>query len=187
MISLIPYRCPPPAPQLYDASVSPATPLGAPVVLNITDGTGTDADPYVASLGPASQPMRITAAGQATGGAGGSTSALSAQSNVAVVGEPWAHMPIPRVAEPATRCIKSATLPRAYATLRPARPCCSAPLPLPWLRYPAGLPLVPQIESLTGSKTELRLTWLKNDTTATSYRIAGEPAFQQSTMQLPVK
>lgn len=38
----------------------------------------------------------------------------------------------------------------------------------------AGLPLVPQIESLEGSKTELRLKWLKNDTTATSYRIAGE-------------
>lgn len=38
----------------------------------------------------------------------------------------------------------------------------------------AGLPLVAQIESLEGSKTELRLKWLKNDTTVTSYRISGE-------------
>lgn len=33
---------------------------------------------------------------------------------------------------------------------------------------------MPQVESLTGSKNELRVTWLKNDTTATAYRIAGE-------------
>ncbi|PRW20918.1 fibronectin type III domain-containing [Chlorella sorokiniana] len=106
--------------QLYDSSKTPPAKLGEPVVLNIADGEGTDADPYVATLGPFAQPLRITVALQASGGAGGVSTAQTTQSNAAVV----------------------------------------------------GLPLVPQIESFTGSKTELRVTWLKNDTTATSYRIA---------------
>ena len=73
-------------PQLYNASTSPATKLGDPVVLNIT-GAGTAASPYVASLGPFAQPLRITAAVQATGGAGSVSTALSAQSTPVVVGE----------------------------------------------------------------------------------------------------
>ncbi|PRW20946.1 fibronectin type III domain-containing [Chlorella sorokiniana] len=117
--------------QLYDATNTPAVKLGDLVVLNVTDGSGTDADPYVASLGPFAQPVRITVAIQASGGAGGSTTALSAQSNAAVV----------------------------------------------------GLPLVPQIQGLDGSKTELRLTWLKNDTTATAYKIA---VFKAGTLVSPV-
>ncbi len=76
-------------PQLYDVSSGTAVKLGETVVLNITDGAGTDADPFVATVGPFAQPMSITAAVQATGGAGGSTTALSAQSNVAVIGESW--------------------------------------------------------------------------------------------------
>ena len=32
---------------------------------------------------------------------------------------------------------------------------------------------MPQIQGLDGSRTELRLTWLKNDTTTTAYKIAG--------------
>ncbi|PRW20837.1 Ig-like domain repeat [Chlorella sorokiniana] len=105
--------------QLYDASTTPPTELGTPVALNAS-GAGTTGSPYVATLGPFAQPLRITVAVQATGGAGSMSTALSDQSTPVVV----------------------------------------------------GLPLVPQIESFTGSKTELRVTWLKNDTTATSYRIA---------------
>lgn len=73
--------------QLYDVSNSTAIKLGEPVVLSITGGSGTDADPYQASLGPFAQPLRITAAIQAKGGAGSATTALSAQSNEAVVGK----------------------------------------------------------------------------------------------------
>lgn len=72
--------------QLYDASNSPATKLGEPVVLNVT-GSGTAANPFQATLGPFSQPVRITAAVQATGGAGGSSTGLSANSTAVVVGE----------------------------------------------------------------------------------------------------
>jgi len=67
----IPHPCPPPVPQLYDASVSPATTLGAPVALTVTGGSGTDGDPYVASLGPFAQARVIAGAIQATGRAGG--------------------------------------------------------------------------------------------------------------------
>lgn len=34
---------------------------------------------------------------------------------------------------------------------------------------------MPLIQGLAGSKNELRVTWLKNDTTATSYKISGAP------------
>lgn len=80
-------RVPSAAVQLYDASTSPATKLGDPVVLNVTGGSGTDADPYVAGLGPFSQARVIAVAIQATGGAGGVATTLSQPSNAVVVGE----------------------------------------------------------------------------------------------------
>lgn len=73
--------------QLYNASANPPTKLGDPVVLNITSGSGTAGSPYVATVGPFAQPLRITAAVQATGGAGSVSTALSAQSTPVVVGE----------------------------------------------------------------------------------------------------
>lgn len=55
--------------------------------------------------------------------------------------------------------------PLHYQPPPPAPACCPFPR--------AGLPLVPLIQGLAGSKNELRVTWLKNDTTATSYKISG--------------
>lgn len=72
--------------QLYDATKTPPTELGAPVALSIT-GDGTAGSPYVATLGPFAQPLRITVAVQATGGAGSVSTALSDQSTAVVVGE----------------------------------------------------------------------------------------------------
>lgn len=73
--------------QLYDASTSPAAKLGDTLVLNVTAGSGTDAAPYVAALGPFSQARKIAVAIQATGGAGAFSTALSAPSDAVVVGE----------------------------------------------------------------------------------------------------
>lgn len=72
--------------QLYDATKTPPTELGAPVALSIT-GDGTAGSPYVATLGPFAQPLRMTVAVQATGGAGSVSTALSDQSTAVVVGE----------------------------------------------------------------------------------------------------
>lgn len=70
-------------------------------------------------------------------------------------------------------CFRKGTRLYTCCCARTARRSPLCPPPHPRL-LPTGLPLVPQIEGLAGSKSELRLTWLRNDTTATSYRIAGE-------------
>ncbi len=75
----------PPALQLYDASSDPPAELGNPVALKIVSGAGVTGNPYVASLGPFAQPLRITVAVQATGGAGSVSTALSEPASPAVV------------------------------------------------------------------------------------------------------
>lgn len=79
----------PSRPQLYDATSGSDTKLGSPVVLNVTSGAGTDADPYVATLGPFSRPLIIKVSIQATGGAGSVSTDMSDKSEAAVVGECW--------------------------------------------------------------------------------------------------
>lgn len=148
--------------QLYNASVDPAEELGAPVALKINSGAGTAGSPYVATLGPFSHPLRLEVAVQAIGGAGSVPTALSNRSSAVVVGE-WRGL---QVGCKSLRGGSSVT----DGWYGPLSPTNKAGLN----SVVAGLPLVPQIEGLEGSKTELRLKWLKNDTTATSYRIAGE-------------
>ena len=75
--------------QLYDASTTPAAKLGDPVVLNVTGGSGTDVDPYVASLGPFGQARSIVVTIQATGGAGSVSTDASALSDPPVVVGEW--------------------------------------------------------------------------------------------------
>ena len=79
----------PPALQLYDASSNPPTEMGDPVALKIVSGAGVTGNPYVASLGPFAQPLRITVAVQATGGAGSVSTAMSQQATPAVVVGEW--------------------------------------------------------------------------------------------------
>lgn len=162
--------------QLYDASTTPATKLGDPVVLNVTGGTGTDADPYVAGLGPFSQARLIAVAIQATGGAGGVATTLSQPSSAEVVGEcgqgagcwqGWAH----------GACATGGRVARAapHATAV-GRSGCTAGAPCSNTTHPcsAGTPAKPLISQAAGSNGNTATISISKAFTATKYTITLE-------------
>lgn len=139
------------------------------MVLNVTSGDGTDEEPYVASLGPFSQARVIAVAIQATGGAGGFSTALSAPSGAVVVGE-CRRLPANEGRCPfqwgggsvriclASSGARSASAEPPTTTAAPS-PCC------------AGTPAKPTISQALGSNGLSATVTFAKSFTATSYTI----------------